>query len=58
MGLGFEERQGGVVTPILPRQRHGLLNPPFLGEERELSSSVVKKGFAADGLLSLMRMAN
>jgi hypothetical protein len=50
-------------TPLLPRQRRGLLNPPALGspvwEDRrsagnDLTSSVVK-GRAADGLLSLMR---
>jgi hypothetical protein len=45
-------------TPILPRQRAGLINPPFLGGrdedmERDLTSSVVK-GRAADGLLQLM----
>ncbi|KUJ20914.1 uncharacterized protein LY89DRAFT_778560 [Mollisia scopiformis] len=46
----------GLSTPLLPRQREGLLNPPMLGspEERHLTSSVVK-GRAADGLLSLMR---
>lgn len=57
VGLGFEGREG-FATPILARQRLGLLNPPFLGDERErdLTSSV--KGRAADGLLSLMRMAN
>lgn len=52
-GLGEE-----YSTPILPRQRAGLLNPPLLvGDEGEgdLTSSVVK-GRAADGLLSLGRM--
>lgn len=46
----------GLSTPLLPRQRERLLNPPMLGspEEHSLTSSVVK-GRAADGLLSLMR---
>lgn len=52
----------GFATPILPRQRHGLLNPPILGtpmgksglSNEDLTSSVVK-GRAADGLLSLLR---
>jgi Whi5 like len=49
-----------VSTPLLPRQRQSLLNPPSLGGDfedrspaRELTSSVVK-GRAAKGLLSLM----
>jgi len=51
------------ATPLLPRQRQGLLNSLALGspvwEDRrsagnDLTSSVVK-GRAADGLLSLMR---
>ncbi|RDW71132.1 hypothetical protein BP6252_07695 [Coleophoma cylindrospora] len=55
-----------TTTPILPRQRHGLLNPPHLEAPiwsqtpekyspsgADLTSSVVK-GRAADGLLSLM----
>jgi len=51
----------GFATPLLSRQRMGVLNPPALGgspswEDRgsDLTSSVVK-GRAADGLLSLMR---
>ncbi|KAG4432425.1 hypothetical protein IFR05_012083 [Cadophora sp. M221] len=51
----------GLATPLLPRQRQGVLNPPSLGgspswEDRgsDVTSSVVK-GRAADGLLSLMR---
>ncbi|KAH7360496.1 hypothetical protein BKA65DRAFT_533786 [Rhexocercosporidium sp. MPI-PUGE-AT-0058] len=51
----------GFATPLLPRQRQGVLNPPSLGgspswEDRgsDLNSSVVK-GRAADGLLCLMR---
>ncbi|KAK0125157.1 hypothetical protein ONS96_009020 [Cadophora gregata f. sp. sojae] len=50
----------GFATPLLPRQRQGVLNPPSLcgspsWEDRgsDLTSSVVK-GRAADGLLSLM----
>lgn len=46
-----------LVTPLLPRQRRALLNPPNLGspawKDRELTSSAVK-GKAADSLLSLM----
>ncbi len=48
------------ATPLLPRQREGLLNPPSLGSPTwgsDLTSSVVK-GRAADGLLSLMRQHN
>ncbi|CZR54329.1 uncharacterized protein PAC_04213 [Phialocephala subalpina] len=48
----------GLSTPLLPRQRDRLLNPPSLGsptwDRSEITSSVVK-GRAADGLLSLMR---
>lgn len=51
----------GFTTPILPRQRKDLLNPPNLGSPtwngNDLTSSVVK-GRAADGLLSLMRHQN
>jgi Whi5 like len=51
----------GFTTPILPRQRQDLLNPPNLGSPtwngNDLTSSVVK-GRAADGLLSLMRQQN
>ena len=55
-----------LVTPLLPRQRQGLLKPPNLGSpiwdekmspSADLTSSVVK-GQAADGLLSLMRQRN
>jgi hypothetical protein len=55
------EPREAVATPLLPRQRHSLLNPPSLGGNvedrspaRDLTSSVVK-GRAANGLLSLMR---
>ncbi|PVH85089.1 hypothetical protein DL98DRAFT_512024 [Cadophora sp. DSE1049] len=54
----------GFATPLLHRQRQGVLNRPSLGgspswEDRgsDLTSSVVK-GRAADGLLSLMRQYN
>ncbi|KAF4625360.1 hypothetical protein G7Y89_g12804 [Cudoniella acicularis] len=55
-----EEPRDGFATPLLPRQREGLLNPPNLGSaslSSDLTSSVVK-GRAADGLLSLMRHQN
>ncbi|KAL2074467.1 hypothetical protein VTL71DRAFT_8245 [Oculimacula yallundae] len=55
--------RGAFATPLLPRQRHGVLNPPSLSgspswEDRgnDLTSSVVKDR-AADGLLSLMRQS-
>lgn len=54
-----DEPPQAVATPLLPRQRQSLLNPPFLGDfedrspARDLTSSVVK-GRAAKGLLSLM----
>jgi hypothetical protein len=51
-------RKEAFATPLLPRQRQGLLNPPNLGsptwKDRELTSSAVK-GKAAVSLLSLMR---
>ena len=54
------ESREAISTPLLPRQRQDLLNPPSLGGDfedrspaRELTSSVVK-GRAANGLLSLM----
>lgn len=51
-------RKEPFATPLLPRQRQGLLNPPALDsptwKDRELTSSAVK-GKAADSLLSLMR---
>jgi len=51
-----EHNTEGCTTPLLPRQRDGLLHPPNLGSPvwNDLTSSVVK-GRAADGLLSLMR---
>jgi hypothetical protein len=55
-----DEPRASVSTPLLPRQRQRLLDPPSLGGDfedrspaRELTSSVVK-GRAAKGLLSLM----
>jgi hypothetical protein len=51
------KKQDSFATPLLPRQRQGLLNPPVLdcpASEEQLTSSVVK-GRAAFGLLSLMR---
>jgi hypothetical protein len=47
------------TTPILPRQRQGMLNPPALGSPiwADVSSSVVKSR-AANGLLELMRQQN
>jgi hypothetical protein len=47
-------RDDRYATPLLPRYRHGLLNPPNLGSPTrdELTSSVVKRG-TADALLSL-----
>ncbi|CAL3965127.1 unnamed protein product [Diplocarpon coronariae] len=48
---------GGVVTPLSPGQREGLLKPPILdnpGLGNDLTSSFVK-GLTADGLLSLMQ---
>jgi len=47
------------TTPILPRQRQGILNPPALGSPiwAEVTSSVVKSR-AANGLLELMRQEN
>jgi hypothetical protein len=57
--MGREGRPKNVYsTPILPRQRQGLLNPPLLERDDgkvELTSSVVK-GRAADAMLSLGRM--
>ena len=51
-------KKEAFATPLLPRQRHGLLNPPTLGspiwKDKDLTSSAVK-GKAADSLLSLMR---
>jgi hypothetical protein len=50
---------GGCTTPILPRQRQGMLHPPQLGSPiwNEATSSVVKSR-AANGLLELMRQQN
>jgi hypothetical protein len=56
-----EDTRESFATPLLPRQRQGLLDPPVSGSPlwddrknvRDLTSSVVK-GRAADGLLSLM----
>ncbi|KAE9379118.1 hypothetical protein N431DRAFT_451024 [Stipitochalara longipes BDJ] len=49
----------GCTTPLLPRQRQGMLNPPTLGSPiwAEATSSVVKSR-AACGLLELMRQQN
>ncbi|KAF8864242.1 hypothetical protein BDZ45DRAFT_737684 [Acephala macrosclerotiorum] len=53
-----DDTRDGLSTPLLPRQRDRLLNPPSLGSptwnRSDITSSVVK-GRAADGLLSLMR---
>jgi hypothetical protein len=51
---GEEETREEFATPLLPRHRQGLLNPPNLGSPTrdELTSSVVKRG-TADVLLSL-----
>ncbi|EKD11902.1 hypothetical protein MBM_09925 [Drepanopeziza brunnea f. sp. 'multigermtubi' MB_m1] len=49
-----------IATPVIPRQRESLLNPPALGTPTkggDLASSMLK-GRAADGLLSLMRHQN
>ncbi|KAG0646921.1 hypothetical protein D0Z07_6280 [Hyphodiscus hymeniophilus] len=58
--IGGGEPRDGYATPLLPRHREGLLNPPKLGRAiwdemsptKELTSSVVKRG-TADALLSL-----
>jgi Whi5 like len=54
-----EGEYGGCTTPILPRQRQGILQPPQLGSPiwNEVTSSVVKSR-AANGLLELMREQN
>ena len=57
---GTDKTRGGesgdCTTPILPRQRQGMLHPPSLGSPiwNEVTSSVVKSR-AANGLLNLRR---
>ena len=58
-GVTRAGESAGCSTPLLPRQRQEILNPPALGSPiwAEVTSSVVKSR-AANGLLELMRQDN